>query len=195
MIFPDGSEGFQIDTGIQIQGGGSRTPAEPPKHGCGCCSRTSTATPSSIPEVFPDSDVDSFDALILKGPVQQHVDHWDPKRALRASTSTTSGPATAKDDGRPRRKARAIRQALPQRGVLGPVQPDRAAERRLGRRDPGGDKADYDVYDNEAVLISGNSTAWNTMFSLANARAVKRRGDTNRSSSTSTSRRSSTTWC
>ena len=33
----------------------------------------------------------------------------------------------------------------------------------------GGDKDDYDVYDNEAALIDGNSTAWNTMFSMAGA--------------------------
>ena len=32
MIYPDGTEGFQINCGLRIQGNGSRGPASTPKH-------------------------------------------------------------------------------------------------------------------------------------------------------------------
>ena len=35
-----------------------------------------------------------------------------------------------------------------------------------GRRAIGREQGDYDIYDNESVLISGNSSAFTQMFSL-----------------------------
>lgn len=168
MIFPDGTQGFQINGGVQMQGGGSRDPSNTPKHSLRLVFKTQYGVPHLNYKVFDDSDVTQFDSLILKAQYNNTWTHCDQAQRNRAQYVNDQWASDMEGSmGDPTKHGRYVQLYL--NGVYWGMYSliehpnDAWAASYLG-----GNKDDYDVYDNESVLISGNSTAFTTMFSLAN---------------------------
>jgi hypothetical protein len=64
LIYPDGSSGVQLDAGIEIHGGGSRT--SPMKHPFGLKFRGKYGYGKLKYQFFPDSPVAEFNSLVLR---------------------------------------------------------------------------------------------------------------------------------
>lgn len=168
MIFPDGTQGFQINGGVQMQGGGSRDPSNTPKHSLRLVFKSQYGPSQLNYKVFGDSDVTEFDSLILKAQYNNTWTHWDPSQRNRAQYVNDQWASDMEGAmGDPTKHGRYVQLYL--NGVywgmysLTEHPNDAWAASYLG-----GNKEDYDVYDNESVLIDGDSSAFNTMFSLAN---------------------------
>jgi len=67
LIYPDGQEGFQIDCGIRSAGKGSRHPANNNKHSWKLKFKSEYGSSKLRFPLFPESPVDHFDTLILRG--------------------------------------------------------------------------------------------------------------------------------
>ncbi len=67
LIYPDGQEGFQIDCGIRSAGKGSRHPANNNKHSWKLKFKSEYGQSKLRFPLFPESPVDQFDTLILRG--------------------------------------------------------------------------------------------------------------------------------
>jgi len=65
LIYPDGSEGFQIDAGLRIRGGWSRSGGNP-KHAFRLFFRAEYGAPTLRYPLFGDEGVDEFDAVDLR---------------------------------------------------------------------------------------------------------------------------------
>ncbi|HUT13679.1 MAG TPA: lamin tail domain-containing protein, partial [Thermoguttaceae bacterium] len=89
LISPDGSEpGFQIDCGIRVQGGASRSP-DFPKHSFRLEFRSGYGDsrlryPLFDDQPYGDSPADSFDEIVLRAPFNNSWPHWHFDQAPRA---------------------------------------------------------------------------------------------------------------
>jgi len=77
LIHPDGSDGFQIDCGVRILGGASRDPSKSPKHSFRLLFKGDYGPTRLRYDLFGDSDVDSFDTLVLRANYNNSWIHWD----------------------------------------------------------------------------------------------------------------------
>jgi hypothetical protein len=169
MIFPDGTTGFQINAGVQMQGGGSRDPSNTPKHSLRLVFKSQYGPSQLNYKVFDDSNSTSFDSLILKAQYNNTWEHWDPAQRNRSQYVHDQWASDVEAVmGDPSKRGRYVQLFL--NGVYwGMYSLTEHPNSSWAAENLGGDKDDYDVYDNEAALIDGNSTAWNTMFSMAGA--------------------------
>jgi hypothetical protein len=87
LIHPDGSPGFQLDCGIRIQGGASRTPNNNPKHSLRILFKNDYGPGKLDYPFFEDSSVTSFDSIILRGEYNNSWIHWAPDQRLRGSNA------------------------------------------------------------------------------------------------------------
>ena len=67
LIDPDGNENFQINCGLRIQGGYSRNTCFSPKHSFRLLFKEEYGKTKLREEIFPDSQIKSFDTLVLRG--------------------------------------------------------------------------------------------------------------------------------
>jgi len=65
FILPDGTSGFLIDCGVQIQGGSSRNPTKNPKHSFRLNFKSAYSFGQIHYQMFPDSPVDQFNTFVL----------------------------------------------------------------------------------------------------------------------------------
>ena len=65
-ILPDGSTGFQIDAGLRVSGGASRSPNNSPKHSLSLRFRSEYGAGRLNHDLFDGSPVDSFNSLQLR---------------------------------------------------------------------------------------------------------------------------------
>ena len=66
LIQGDNSEAWQENCGIRVQGGSSRIPSRSPKHSFSLRFREVYGASRLREEVFPESEVDSFDTLAIR---------------------------------------------------------------------------------------------------------------------------------
>jgi len=66
LIFADGSDGFQIDCGVQAQGNSARDPQKTPKHSLRLVFKGDYGPTKLRFPLFPDSPVSTFDTLTLR---------------------------------------------------------------------------------------------------------------------------------
>lgn len=77
LIHADGSEGFQIDAGLRVQGGASRTPANSPKHSLSLRFRNEYGDGMLNYPLFDGSQVEDYDSLQLRAMYNNSWIHWD----------------------------------------------------------------------------------------------------------------------
>ncbi len=169
---PATGQEFQINGGVQMQGGGSRDPGNTPKHSFRLLFKSRYGDPKLHFPLFDDSSVDSFDALILKAQYNNTWVHWDPAQRARGQNAQDSWASdTEVAMGKVTKHDKYVQLYL--NGLYwGVYQLQERPESSWAASYFGGNDVDYDVVDNTAALIDGNITAWNTMFSIANAGLV-----------------------
>ncbi|NQU24305.1 MAG: lamin tail domain-containing protein [Candidatus Nealsonbacteria bacterium] len=168
LIYPDGSEGFQVDAGIRVRGGDSRVPANSPKHSFRVKFSSDYGTSRFEFPLFPGSDVEEFDNLLLRGGYQ---DTW-----LSPDPDDRHGATLLRD-----RWARETHLAMGQpasRGLFvhlyvdglywGVYELSERIDDAYGAIHFGGNEPDYDVIDS-GELTDGTIDAWNALIDMATA--------------------------
>lgn len=177
LIRPDGRKGFQADCGIRMHGNSSRDHNFTPKHPFRLLFRSRYGQERLRERVFPDSNVESFDELLLRGcstdswPVVdgnyvRGVQRWAAVHATYFRDQWMRDAQIAL--GHPSCHGTHVHLFLD--GLYWGVY--NLAERPVASFSAnhlGGDEDEYDVFKDFAELDSGNRDAWDAMLALAGA--------------------------
>ena len=173
LINPDGSKGFQINSGIRIRGGFSRSTGNP-KHAFRFFFRDDYGEPRLKFPLFGDAGTDTFDALDLRT-FQNYS--W----SFQGDSSGSSGVFLRDQFSRDTQLAMGHQG---ERGKFyhlyingqywGLYNTDERPEASFGATYFGGDKEDYDVIKVEAGpytinATDGNMQAWTRLYNVAKA--------------------------
>ena len=164
-INPDGSEGFQIDAGLRIQGGTGRNPLCY-KHSLRLLFKSGYGDPKLKYDMFGEGAVDEFDTLILRAGFN---DSWTPggsrdqAQFVRDQWSREVGLAM----GRPEAHGRFVNVYINGLywGMYNIVERPSAP---FAASYLGGNKDEYDVMESYEC-IDGNPDAWNTALNIASS--------------------------
>lgn len=163
LIYPDGRPGFQIDCGIRILGGASRQPAKSPKHSFRLLFKGLYGPTRLRFPLYEDSDVESFDNLVLRANYNNSWIHWDSGQRRRGmlirdqwakDTQLAMGQASG----------HAVYTHLYLNGLYWGVyilveRPNAA----FAASYHGGDREDYDAL-NSAQAVDGNLARWTQLL-------------------------------
>ena len=166
IIYPDGREGVQANCGIRIYGGINRRPDITPKHTLRLLFKKQYGPGRLRFPLYSDSEVDSFDTLVLRG---HHGNSW-----LNQNLSQRTNAQYLRDEwtketqlamGRPSVHGTFMHLYLNGLywGVYNIVERPTAA---FSASYSGGEKEDYDAL-NSGEAVDGDRQAWNTMMSIA----------------------------
>ena len=170
LINPDGSEGFNINCGVRIRGGASRTGYNP-KHAFRFFFRTKYGKGKLEYPLFEDEGVDEFDKIDLR--TSQNFS-WAFKDDYQNFHNTMVREVLSRDMqgrlGNPYTKSRYYHLYI--NGVYwGLYQTQERAESRFAASYMGGKKTDYDVvkadsnYGREMIATEGNRDAFERLWS------------------------------
>jgi hypothetical protein len=162
---PNGSDEFQINCGIRMQGGASRDPSLAPKHGFRMLFKEIYGHTKLKFPLFPGSPVDEFDTFDLHA---RFNDSWvwvsQPSAQYIRDLWCRD---TQLDMGRVSPHGRFVH--LYVNGLYwGLYDPGEKPDASFAAHYFGGEKEEYDAFNSDE-LIDGNATAWNAMFAIANA--------------------------
>ncbi|MCA9959824.1 MAG: lamin tail domain-containing protein, partial [Anaerolineales bacterium] len=171
LIFPDGQPGFQINAGIRIFGGASRTPSNSPKHSFRILFKADYGPTKLTFPLFDDSATDEFDTLVLRA---GYNNSW-----IHANHISSGGDQRIRSQYIRDLWAGDSQRAMGQVGIHGTyvhlylnglywgiynMQERPSASFQAAYY--GGDKEEYDVL-NSGEVVDGDRSAWNTLIALA----------------------------
>jgi hypothetical protein len=159
---PDGRKGFNVNCGVRIQGGASRSLV--PKHGLRVLFKNLYGPGKLDYDLYPDSPVKEFDTLTLHATFNDHW-LWGGSAAQMIRDQWCRDAQNAMGGYGPHGTyahvyLNGIYWGLYNIGEKGDAS---YAAHYLG-----GEKEEYDAFNSDE-LIDGDSVAWSTMFSIANA--------------------------
>jgi hypothetical protein len=174
---PDGSESWQQDCGVEIQGNSSRNHSFTPKHSLRISFKKAYGAGTLRQTLYPEGSVQRFDQLTLRasstdswpvriGNVDQGVLRWDPARGTYLRDQWMRD--ALRDLGQPHARGRYAHLYL--NGLYWGMY--NVAERLNDAWSAfhfGGEKEEYDVIKDFAELQAGNRTAWNQLMAAADA--------------------------
>ena len=170
LIYPDGAEGFQIDAGLRIRGGYSRSGGNP-KHAFRLFFRTEYGASKLEYPLFGDEGVDEFENVDLR--TSQNYS-WSFEGGNRDTfVREVFSRDTQRDMGQPYTRSRYYHLYI-NGHYWGLFQTQERSEASYAETYFGGDKEDYDVvksragnggYDIEAT--DGNLDAWREFWEAA----------------------------
>ena len=166
MIYPDGKEGIQVNCGIRIYGGINRRPDITPKHTLRLLFKKQYGPGKLRFPLYPDSEVDSFDTLVLRG---HHGNSW-----LNQNLSQRTRAQYLRDEwtretqlamGRPAAHGTFMHLYLNGLywGIYNVVERPTAS---FSASYSGGEKEEYDAL-NSGEAVDGDQQAWNSMMAIA----------------------------
>ena len=169
MIYPDGRPGFQINAGVQIQGGASREVAKSPKHSFRVLFKDIWGPEKLNAQLFDESATTEFDALILRAGFNNSWTHWNNLQRERADYVRDQWASdTQRAMGQPSKHGSFVHLYL--NGLYwGLYNVVERPEESFAAQYLGGEKADYDVINNTVVVVNGDIAAWNAMMAIAEA--------------------------
>ena len=169
----------QTNGGIRIHGNGSRSASGQPKHGFRVEFRSEYGSKNLNYKLFPDTNVDEFDSIILRG---QNAHGWTRSSQISNSVGTSEREQSQyirdsfardimKDMGQTSGESTYVHLYINGLywGLYNPVEYPRAA---YGASHFGGDAEDYDSINRRTTttsVIDGTFDAWNQMQALANS--------------------------
>lgn len=168
LLYPNGVNGFQVNAGIQIQGGASRTPSNSPKHSFRLLFKDLWGQSKLNYDWFGAGAVDEFDSIILKAGYNKSWTHWDDVQRSRSQYVHDQWASdTQLAMGQVSKHSTYVHLYL--NGLYwGLYSPMERPEASFAASYLGGQPEDYDVLNNEETLIDGDRLAWEQMFSIAN---------------------------
>lgn len=176
LIHPDGTQGFQIDAGIRMRGGASRSP-ENPKHAFRLFFRGEYGATKLRYPLFGDEGVDEFDGIDLRTPSLISW-HWcfPGSERFRCENNTflrdVFARDTQRDMGHPYTRSRHYHVYLNGQ-YWGLYQSQERPEASYAESYFGGDKLDYDVIKVErgeprfVFATDGRLDAWRQLWEQA----------------------------
>lgn len=163
LVYPDGRKGFQVDAGIRMHGGASRSLSL--KNNFRLLFREEYGASKLDFPLFGDG-VDRFDTLVLRA---HFNDGW-------GWSGAGGDPLFSRDEWH--RQTQAAMGHIAARGVgvhlyingtyWGLYNPSERPDASFAAQHLGGDKSEWDAMNHNGV-VDGNSSAWDTMLSLAAA--------------------------
>ena len=166
LIQPDGSEGFQIDCGARMHGGASRNPDRSPKHNWRLLFKGAYGPTKLKYALFPDSDVDTFDTIVLRANYNNSWIHWDSGQRRRGTMVRDQFMRdTIRDMGQIQSHGRFIHLFV--NGMYwGMYNVMERPSAPFAASHFGGDKSEWDAL-NSAVPVDGNGSAWSQLLAAA----------------------------
>ncbi len=168
----DGSEEFQVDCGLRLQGGHSRRPEKSPKHSFRFVFKSKYGPPKLNYPLFGDDAATELNTITLRGGFCNSWHHWSPDQRERAQYLRDTW---AKD-------TQLAMGSLSGRGLFvhlylnglywGLYNPTERIDREYAASYLGGDDTDFDVIKDYTEVVDGNNVAWNRMMYMANAGLV-----------------------
>lgn len=175
----DASQDHQTNGGIRIHGNGSRSANGQPKHGFRVEFRSEYGSKNLNYKLFPDTKVDKFDSIILRG---QNAHGWTRSSQISNSVGTSEREQSqyirdsfardiTKEMGQTSGESTYVHLYINGLywGLYNPVEYPRAA---FGASHFGGSDEDYDSINRRTTttkIIDGTFAAWNEMQALANS--------------------------
>jgi hypothetical protein len=168
IFHADGRNDVQVNCGLRIQGGASRTPANCPKHSFRVLFKDLYGPTKLRFALFPDSRVEEFDTLILRAGYNNTWLHWDSPQRSRSQYVTDQWMRdTHRAMGRP--AAHGLFAHVFLNGLYwGVYNPSERPDASFAAAHLGGSKEDWDS-TNSGEFIEGDPTAWTNLHALANA--------------------------
>jgi hypothetical protein len=169
----EGSESFQVNCGVRIQGGHSRRPEKSPKHSFRLVFRGEYGPSKLNFPLFNDaSAVTRFNTLILRagfGLSWIHHSHYERERAQYQRDIWAKD--TQRDMGHPSSRSEYVH--LYVNGIYwGVYAPSERVDSDFAASYLNGDPESYDVIKDYQDVIDGQITAWDEMMAMANAGLV-----------------------
>ena len=175
LIYPDGTEGFQIDAGVRIRGGNSRNDRNA-KHAFRLFFRTEYGESKLRYPMFGDEGVDEFDNIDLRSP---SLPSWHscnlghPRWGCKRSTFLRDiwGRDSQRDMGQPYTRSQYYHLYLNGQ-YWGLFQSQERPEASYAESYFGGDKSDYDVIKVEGIprhvaATDGTTDMWRQLWDMA----------------------------
>ncbi len=168
MIYPDGRRGFQINCGLRVQGGWNRRPEECPKHSLRLIFKKQYGSPRLDYPLFGPEGIHEFETVILRGGCNNTWLHWSGVERQRGDYIRDQWMReTSAAMGQPAARGQFVHLYL--NGLywgLYNLTERPSAPFLAGNQ--GGHPSDYDTRNSDKVL-SGDTNAWDKLFTLANA--------------------------
>jgi hypothetical protein len=168
LIHPDSSTGFQVDAGLRIHGNITRRPSVTPKHSLRLHFRGDYGTPELNYPLFPDTEIDSFEVIVLRA---MYEDTWLYNgNALYVRDQWMRDTQLAM--GWPGAHGRFVHVYLDGLywGIYNLIE---RLDDHFAASYFGGTEADYDIIvpsgPGYVTTHAGNTDAWNAMMAIANA--------------------------
>lgn len=165
LINPDGSVGFQINAGLRIRGGFSRSSANP-KHAFRLFFRSEYGDSELNYPLFGDEGANVFQQIDLRT-AQNNA--WQFGLNNNSFMRDTIARDTQRDMGQPYKRGRYYHLYLNGQ-YWGIYETDERAESDFGATYFGGDDSDYDAVkaaEGAAYATSGSLTKWNQLWEIA----------------------------
>ncbi|MBN1465616.1 CotH kinase family protein, partial [candidate division KSB1 bacterium] len=165
---PDGSEEFQLNCGVRLQGGHSRRPEKSPKHSFRVVFKSQYGPTRLNYPLFGDEAAQSFNTITLRAGFGNEWIHWSSAERQRGNYGRD---IWAKDTqlamGHPAGHGRYVH--LYVNGLYwGLYNPTERLDREFAKSYLGGDDLDYDVIKDYTSVVDGDIAAWEEMMTLAN---------------------------
>ncbi|MEX2186391.1 MAG: lamin tail domain-containing protein [Pirellulales bacterium] len=161
----DGSEGFQIDAGIRIQGGAFRSHGLTLKKSFRLAFRDSYGASKLRFPLFGDDATDKFDAIVLRANSNDAWNFWGGTNVQYMRDQW--GRSTQLAMGQPSAHGNYMHLYINGQ-YWGLYNPTERPNQAFSATYFGGDKEDWDAI-NSGSAVNGSTAAWNTMVSLAGA--------------------------
>ncbi len=164
-----GSASFQVDCGIQIQGGAGRIPEKSPKHSLRLLFKSEYGPSKLNFPLFGNDASTNINSIVLRAGFGNSWVHHDNKERTRAKYLEDRW---AKDTqmAMGNKSSHGIFVHLYINGIYwGIYNPSERMDNDFAAEYLGGYAEDYDVIKDYAAVSDGNITAWNTMMTLVNA--------------------------
>lgn len=161
----DGSEGFAVNAGLQIQGNASREPQKQPKHAFRLLFKGDYGPRRLEFPLFPDTRITQFDTLVLRADFNFSWLHWNPHQRIRAQRTRDAWVKdTLRAMGGLTTHNRYVHLFL--NGLYwGIYDPSERPDGAFAASAFGGEKEQYDVM-NEGAVVDGGRAAYDRMLAL-----------------------------
>ena len=177
LIYPDGTTGFQVDAGIQIQGGASRTPSNSPKHSLRLVFKSGWGESKLRYPLFGDGAAGTFDTITLRAGYNNAWIHHNTSGGDQRSRAQYVHDqwimAAQRAMGDPASHTMYVHLYI--NGIYwGLYTPTERPAEAFAASYLGGSPYDYDVLqgDDGLQVVNGDRTEWDALMAVVNNAAL-----------------------